>query len=539
MPAVRLSMRQIVEILRLAREQDCSIRQIAVRVGLPHSTVGDYLRRFAATGLPWPLPSELDHAAVEARLFARAAASALVRPLPDWPTIHQELQRKSVTLQLLWQEYKQATPDGYQYTRFCQRYRAWAARLDPVLRQEHKAGERAFVDYAGHTIEVVDPRTGELHAAQLFVGVLGASNFHFTEATWTQTLPDWIGSHTRMLAYFGGVPALIVPDNLKAGVRRACYYAPDVNPTYQDFAVHYGTAILPARAYHPRDKAKVEAAVQLAERWVLAPLRDHRFTSLAELNAAIVPLREALNDRPFQKLPGTRRTVFVAVDQPALRALPPTPYEYATWGTAKVNIDYHIAVEKHLYSVPYLLVRAEVEVRLTATMIEVLHQGKRVAVHVRRSGVGGYSTDPAHRPQSHQAHLEWTPSRLIAWGRSLGPATGTVVERILAQQPHPEHGYRACLGLLSLARRYTAVRLEAACVRALRTGATRYKSVQSILVTNLDRTPLDEQLAEPPTLHLPATHEHVRGAAYYRELDTTSSSPAPLVLPLLLGDLPC
>ena len=513
MPAVRLSMRQIVEILRLAREQDCSIRQIAVSVGLPHSTVGDYLRRFAATGLPWPLPPELDHAAVEARLFARAASSALVRPLPDWPTIHQELQRKGVTLQLLWQEYKHATPDGYQYTRFCQRYRAWAARLDPVLRQEHKAGERAFVDYAGHTIDVVDPSTGALCAAQLFVGVLGASNFHFTEATWTQTLPDWIGSHTRMLAYFGGVPALIVPDNLKVGVRRACYYAPDVNPTYQDFAVHYGTAILPARAYHPRDKAKVEAAVQLAERWVLAPLRDHRFTSLAELNAAIAPLREALNDRPFQKLPGTRRTVFVAVDLPALRALPPTPYEYATWGTAKVNIDYHIAVEKHLYSVPYLLVRAEVQVRLTATMVEVLHQGKRVAVHVRRSGVGGYSTDPAHRPQSHQAHLEWTPSRLVAWGRSIGPATGTVVERILAQQPHPEHGYRACLGLLSLTRRYDRARLEAASARALTSGAVSYRAVKSILDTGLDQLPIQE---DPPVLHLPVTHEHVRGAAYYQ-----------------------
>jgi len=535
MPAVRLSMRQIVEILRLAREHDCSVRQIAASVGLPHSTVGDYLRRFAATGLPWPLPPEVDAAAVEAQLFARQASSTVVRPYPDWPAVHRELQRKGVTLQLLWQEYKQTFPDGYQYTRFCQLYRAWAARLDPVLRQEHHAGERAFVDYAGQTVEVVEPATGELRAAQLFVGVLGASNYHFAEATWTQTLPDWIGSHTRMLTYFGGVPALIVPDNLKAGVRAACYYAPDVNPTYHDFAVHYGTAILPARAYHPRDKAKVEAAVQLAERWILAPLRNHLFTSLAALNAAIVPLREALNDRPFQKLPGTRRTLFVAVDVPALRALPPTPYEYATWRTAKVNIDYHIAVEKHLYSVPYALVRAEVQVRLTATMLEVLHQGKRVAVHPRRPGTGGYSTDPAHRPQSHQAHMEWTPSRLVAWGRTIGPATGTVVERILAKQPHPEHGYRACLGLLALARRYTPARLDAACARALRTGAVRYKSVQSILATNLDRTPLEE---EPPTLHLPATHEHVRGAAYYRALDAPPS-PAPLVLSLPLGDLPC
>jgi transposase len=518
-------MRKIVEILRLAREREWSIRQIAESVGVPHSTVGDYLRRFQASGLPWPLPPELDQAALEARLFAPSSSKAVTRALPDWASVHRELQRKGVTLQLLWQEYQRAHPDGagsYQYTRFCILYRAWAAQLDPVLRQEHKAGEKAFVDYAGQTIDIVDPATGEIRDAQLFVGVLGASSYLYAEATWTQTLRDWIGSHVRMLEDFAGVPALIIPDNLKAGVTHACYYEPDVNRTYHDFAVHYATTILPTRVARPRDKAKVESGVQLAERWLLAPLRHHTFTSLGALNQELTRLRAVLNDRPFQKLAGTRRTLFTTVDQPALRPLPPTPYEFAEWKTAKVNIDYHIAVEGHLYSVPYTLLRATVDVRLTATMLEILHQGKRVAVHVRDVRKGGYTTDPTHRPKSHQAHLEWTPSRLVRWGESIGPATSHVVTMILERYPHPEQGYRACLGLLSLSRRYTAARLEAACVRAQTTGATSYKSVKSILTTGLDQTPHEE----PPTLKLPASHAHVRGAAYYRDaLDVPHDVP--------------
>lgn len=528
-------MRKILEILRLAREREWSVRQIAESVGIPHSTVGDYLRRFQATGLPWPLPPELDQAALEARLFAPTSSKAVARPLPDWPTVHRELQHKGVTLELLWQEYKRTHPDGYQYTRFCILYRAWAAYLDPVLRQEHKAGEKVFVDYAGQTVDILDPATGEVRDAQLFVGVLGASNYLYAEATWTQTLPDWIGAHVRMLEYFAGVPALIVPDNLKVGVTHACYYEPDVNRTYHDFAVHYATTVLPTRVARPRDKAKVESGVQVAERWLLAPLRHHTFTSLGTLNQELGRLREALNDRPFQKLAGTRRTLFTTIDQPALRPLPPTPYEFAEWRTATANIDYHIAVEKHFYSVPYPLIGAEVDVRLTAAMIEILHQGKRVAVHQRGTRQGGFTTDPTHRPKSHQAHLEWTPSRLVRWGESVGPATGHVVATILARYPHPEQGYRACLGLLSLGRRYTAARLEAACRRAQTTGAMSYKSVKSILTTGLDQAPVED----PPTLHLPSTHAHVRGAAYYRDASGAPGAAQDLVLelPLTPGEL--
>ena len=518
-------MRQVFEVLRLAYDHGLSQRELARALGLSQSTVHAYLRRFRASGLAWPVPPELDEAAIEARLFTDHRPPPGVRPAADWPAIHTELKRKGVTLQLLWIEYKQREPTGYQYTQFCQRYHDWTATIEPVLRQVHIAGEKVFVDYAGLTMPVVEATTGDTRDAQIFVGALGASHLIYAEATWTQSLPDWIGSHVRLLEYIGGVTALIVPDNLKAGVTAPCYYEPVVHPTYQDFATHYGTAILPARVRHPRDKAKVETAVQIVEREILAPLRHDVFHSLAELQHAIRHAVDRLNARPFQKLAGSRRSVFEATERAALRPLPPTRYELAEWKSAKVNIDYHISVDGHLYSVPYRLVGAQVTVRLTATMLEVLHQGTRVAAHARSAQKGQSSTEPTHRPKAHQRHLEWTPSRLIAWGMTIGPATGAVIEALLARYPHPEQSYRACLGLLSLKKRYDAARLEAACVRAQAAHTCSYRSVKSILVTALDTLPLDPVT---PTIRLPATHAHVRGAAYYDH--DTSVVDAPLTL---------
>ena len=521
MPAERIPMRHVLDVLRLTHEQHRSQREIAQSLGLAQSTVSEYRRRFAESGLPWPLPPEVDEAALEARLFARVEGVLVpTRPVPDWAVVQQERKRKGVTLQLLWAEYRAQHPDGYRYTQFCRHYHAWAARVEPALRQVHVAGEKLFVDYAGPTVPVTDPATGERREAQVFVGTLGASHLLYVEATWTQTLPDWIGAHVRMLEYLGGVPALLVPDNLKAGVQHACYYEPTLHPTYQDLAAHYGTAILPARARHPRDKAKVETGVQIVEREILAPLRHDVFHSLVELNYALAEGRERVNGRPFQKLAGTRRTLFEALDRPALRPLPAERYEIATWRTAKVSIDYHIAVDRHHYSVPYALVGAEVRVRLTAAMVEVLHQGKRVAAHVRAvhpEQRGRFTTDPAHRPKAHQRHLDWTPSRLVRWGEQIGPATGAVVATILDRYPHPEQGYRACLGLLSLARRYGAARLEAASARARTTGAVSYRSVKSILASGFDQLPPDLVAGTDATLQLPATHAHVRGADYYRD----------------------
>ncbi len=358
---------------------------------------------------------------------------------------------------------------------------------------------------------MIDRTSGEERTAQIFVGVLGASSYTYAEACWTQELPEWTAAHVHMYEYFGGVPAVTVPDNLKSGVRSACYYEPDINPTYHEMALHYDTTVLPARVRKPRDKAKVEAGVLLVERWILARLRHRTFFSLAELNTEIRRLLEHLNTRPFQKLEGSRSTLFETLDQPALRPLPATRYEYAQWKKARVNIDYHIDVLGHYYSVPYTLVRVQVDVRITSDAIEVLHDGRRIALHLRGRRKGGFTTEPAHRPKSHQKYLEWTPSRIIQWAEQTGVSTAAVVDRILHDRPHPEQGYRSCLGLLRLRDRYTAERLEAACTRALRIGAATYKSVLSILKSGLDQRLIEEQTL----LALPQNHEHIRGAEYY------------------------
>jgi len=522
-------MRKVREVLRLVFEQERSQREASQSLGLSQSTIHEYLSRFAASGLTWPLSADVDDVTLEARLFTRQALPATAeRPVPEWPALHRELKRKGVTLQLLWVEYKRAHPDGYQYTQFCRHYHAWAATIDPVMRQVYVAGERTFVDYAGQTVPIFESPDirdeSEARAAQIFVSALGASHLLYFEATWTQTLPDWIAAHVRMAEYYGGTTALTIPDNASALVRHACYYEPELNPTYRDWATHYSTVILPTRVAAPRDKAKVESGVQIVEREVLAPLRHERFTSLAELNHALSFARERLNNRPFQKLPGSRRSVFEETERATLRPLPPTRYELAEWRAAKVNIDYHIAVEGHLYSVPYSLVGQRVDVRLTASMVEVLQHGKRVAAHPRSTLKGRATTDAGHRPKAHQRHLDWTPSRLVRWGHTIGTSTGQVVEAILARFPHPEQGYRSCLGLLSLRRKYGDARLEAAAARALATGAVSYRSVKSILATGLDQfSPDGSDVTRQPSLRLPASHAHVRGPGYYRLLETSEA----------------
>jgi transposase len=512
MAAERLSVRKIREVLRL-HALGLSRRDIGRSAGISHNTAGLYISRAEEAGLSPAAAEALDDTELEARLLTVVPANGTPRPVPDWPVVHQEMRRKGVTLQLLWSEYKHSHPDGYQYTQYVTRYRAWEGTLDPVLRQEHRAGEKTFVDYAGQTVPIIDAETGEVSEAQLFVGALGASNFTYAELTASQTLPDWIGSHVRMYAYFDGVSELTVPDNLKSGVRRACYYEPDVNPTYLDLARHYNTTVLPTRVAAPRDKAKVETAVQIAERWILAPLRNHTFHTLAEANREVKRLLEEFNDRPFQKLPGTRRTRYEELDRPALRSLPAQPYTFAEWKKAVVSIDYHVDVERHYYSVSHVHLRKSVMVRITATSVEILLAGKRIAAHARSRRVGGYTTQADHRPLSHQKHLEWSPERLVRWGAAIGASTGMLVLKILESKPHPEQGYRSCLGLMRLGKQYSDERLEAACFRALRSGATTYRSVQSILKNGLDRVPLEDQAQ----LELPAAHENVRGADYYND----------------------
>ena len=511
MAATRLPMRRLREILRLKHACGLSHRAIARSCGVGSATVADYVSRAREAGLTWPLPEELDDGQLEARLFLLPASPGVARPLPDPAWLHQELKRDGVTLQLLWEEYIQVHPDGYRYTQFCEHYRRFVRRLAPTMRQTHRAGEKAFVDFSGKRPEIVDRRTGEARPVELFVGVLGASNYTYAEITEDQSLPAFIGAHVRMLDAFGGSPELLIPDNLKAGVTHACRYEPEVNRTYEDMARHYGTAVLPARAYRARDKAKVEAGVQVAQRWILARLRDRTFFSVAEMNAAVFELAGALNGRLMKHLGASRRELFERLDLPALKPLPQDRFEMASWKNCGVNIDYHIDVEHNLYSVPHQLIHHRVEARVTTAIVEVFFKGGRVASHQRLFGRGRCSTQPEHMPRSHRAHAEWTPSRIIAWAEKTGPATGRVAQAILRNRPHPEQGYRACLGLLRLGQARGHDRLEAACARADRLGAHSYRSVKNILAAGLDRVPLDDTAPSP----LPA-HANIRGAAYYK-----------------------
>ena len=506
-------MRNIKQILRLKWDKDLGIRKIARSCGIGRSTVSDYLLRAETAGLSWPLPDDLDDTRLEQLLFPSSAAmQARERHIPCWLHIHDELTKhKSVTLFLLWQEYLESHPDGFQYNWFCENYRAWRGKLDVVMRQDHRAGEKLFIDYAGQTVPVIDRATGEIAEAQLFVATLGASNYTYAEATWSQSLPDFIGSHVRCFRFLGGVPELLIPDNLRSAVSKAHRYEPDINPTYREMASPYGVTIMPTRVRKPRDKAVVENSVLIAERWVLAALRHRQFFSLSELKTAIGELLEKLNTRPFQKLPGCRREQFEQLDQPALQPLPAEPYVYAEWQKARVHIDYHVEIEKHYYSVPYALIKKQLDIRITHHTIECFHAGNRVASHPRSRLKGRHSTATAPMPESHRQTSAWTPERLIKWASKTGPATEKLVETVVGLRQHPQQAYRSCLGILRLGKSYGDKRLEAACRRALKLGCYSYQSIESILKNRLDEQPLEI----PQGLELSVTHDNIRAPDDY------------------------
>lgn len=500
-------MRKIREVLRLKFEADLSDGQIARAVGSARSTVQECVRRANAAGVVWPLPAEWDEEALQARLYRREVPLSRP-PAPDFAQLQAELKRPGVTRLLLWQEYKAACSDGWQYSVFCDRYRRWLATQDLVLRQHHVPGEKCFVDYAGQTVSIIDRDTGAVRAAQIFVAVLGASSYTYAEATWTQQLPDWLGSHVRALQFFGGSPRAIVPDNLKSGVNQAHRYEPELNPAYQDFAEHYGIAILPARVRKPRDKAKVEVAVQIVERWILARLRDRTFFSLAELNTAIGALLRELNTRPFKRRDGCRQDLYDQVERPVLRPLPERPYTFATWKKAKVHLDYHIEVERAYYSVPYKLIGKTVDVRISAHTLEVFYRQQLVATHLRVTVRGQFTTAPGHRPERHSAVIDMTHERLQQRALAIGPATAQVLTEQLHRRRHPEEALRSSLGILRLAHDFSPAQLEAAATRALQLKSYSYRAVRTLIAT-ATHTP-----QEPSALAL--DHENVRGGRYFQ-----------------------
>ena len=510
MATERLPMRHVREIFRQKLVMKRSNRQVATSLGISAGTVSGAMGRATALGLDWEAMALLGDDALEERLYGPRCTTREGRPFPDPAYLHIELRRTGVTLQLLHLEYLEQHANGYRYTAFCAHYSAWLAVQRPTMRQVHRAGEKLFVDYSGKKPSIVDAATGEVIEVELFVAVLGASSFTYAEATRTQTVADWIGSHTRALESLGGVPSAIVPDQLKSGVTHACRYEPGIQRTYEEMATHYGTTVLPARPKSPRDKAKVEGGVLLVQRWVLAKIRNQIFFSLAELNARIAELVRELNDRQMRAYGASRRELFERLDKPVLSPLPESRFVVGEWKAARINLDYHVEFDRHYYSVPSTLLRQEVEIRATVTTIEIYLRSERIASHPRSAVRGQHTTTAAHMPKAHQAHAEWTPTRLLAWAATVGPETVKLSEAIFAARPHPEQGYRSCLGIMRLSKKYGIERVEAACARALGVGARSYRHVESILKHGLDRI--------APTEVAPAqraAHENIRGRDYY------------------------
>jgi transposase len=505
-------MRKIREVLRLTHALGMSRRLVGEATGIGKTAVGEYVRRAALAGQSWPIPDEIDDAELERRLFPPPEArSSTSRTEPDWSYNHAELKRRGVTLALLWQEYRAEHAQGYAYSWFCERYSDWRKRISPTMRQTHLAGEKLFVDWAGDTMPVFDPTTGEEYCTHIVIAALGASNYTYAEARWTETLPDWIGAHVNAFIAIGGVSKALVPDNLKAGITKPSRYEPGINRTYQELADHYGCVVLPARVMKPRDKAKVEVAVQIVQRFVLAKLRHRRFFSLAELNAAIRDCVAAINTKVMRHVGKSRNELLETIDRPALNALPTTPYSYAEWKRARVAPDYHIEVADHYYSVPSKLIREMVEARITSATVEIFHKGQRIASHAFSPVRNRHTTITEHMPSAHRRYAEWTPAKMMSEAALIGPAAIALVEAIMKAKPHPEQGFRSCLGIMRLVRTYGSERVEAASRRGNDIGATTYGSIKSILQNGLDKAYANSKAPDGP----PIRHANIRGRGYY------------------------
>jgi transposase len=511
MPTKRLAMRRIHRLMGLRFGAGLGPRAIARELGISHSTVREYLARIADAGISWPLAPEMTEVELERRLFVNGGVQAGVRHRvePDWTAIARELKRPGVNLLLLWEEYRVTQPDGYSYSRYCQLFREFEAKLSPSMRQHHIAGDKAFVDYSGKKIPICDPHTGAVRYAEIFVAVLGASSLTYAEATWTQALPDWIGAHVRMFRFWNSAPRLLVCDNLKSGVHKPSFYDPEINRTYGAMAAHYRVGILPARPYHPKDKAKVEAGVRLAQYYILGRLRHIKFFSLAECNAAIAQILVQLNGRVMRHLGLSRRQLFDSVELPAMQPLPDCNYEYAEWSLARVGIDYHVQIAGFYYSVPYALLRQQVDIRLTERTVEIFHRGQRVAAHVRRYAGPRHGTLPDHMPSAHRRYAEWSFERFQRQARDIGPNTEALILSVMSKRPHPEQGFRTCLGILRLFRSIDAQRVEAISAHAIAIGALTYKSIASIVEYRL------EGKSAPVTDSAPILHSNIRGSRYY------------------------
>ena len=506
------SMKKIREVLRLTNELGLNQREISDSLCIPRSTVQDIQIRSRVANISWPLTDEQSDEQLSEILFPKSyERDPSKKSLPDWSYIHKELRLKGVTRQLLWIEYKEENPNGYQYSQFCDKYREWEKSHRLSLRQNHIAGEKMFLDFSGLKIPYLNSKTGEVRHAELFVAVLGGSSYTFAYAVEDQKISNWLKGHMKAFDYFRGCSLILVPDNLKSGVQKACRYEAELNPTYREFAKHYGLAVVPTRTYKPKDKAKVEVGVQVAQRWILAKLRKQLFYSIQDINEAIFPLLEALNHKKMKHLNVSRYELYEQYEKNQLKPLPKEHFELYEWRKAKVNIDYHVQFECNYYSVPCHYVHKNVEIRITTNTIEIYLSNKMIAVHKRLFLVGKYSTYKEHMPQSHQKHVEWTPERMLKWASNIGVSTKTCFEIMISRTQHPEQGFRSCLGILRLDQQYSNLRLENACLRALNTDQVSFKSVKNILKNNLDKIIITETKKNVINIE----HENIRGSDYY------------------------
>ena len=509
-------MRKAKQILRLKLKAGMSNRAISRALKVGRETIRDYLRRYRESGLAWDQIVQMDEASIEQLLFPGSGSRGVSKRkrVPSWVSIHEEGKKKGVTLRLLWEEYCQSDlASAYSYSQFCNLYKRWRGKLSPVMVQDYKAGELVFVDYAGLKVPYINRLTGDAREASIFVAALGASSYTYAEAQESEKLSFWIRGHINAFDYFEGVPEIVVPDNLKTGVKSPCTYEPEINPTYDDLSIHYGFVVMPARVRKPRDKAKVETAVQVVERWILAPLRKRSFFGIEEINEAMKPLLETLNNRQMKHLKRSRRQLFEAIDKPALKPLPQRPYEYAERKMATVAINYHVGLNRHYYSVPYTLVGGRVEIRATATVVEIFHRGQRVASHLRDDTPGRYTTEDSHMPSNHKRRKErWSPERFIRWAQGMGPQTSQFIKELLYLRRHPEQAYKSCMGVLKLADKYSPERLEKACTMANESNLCSYRHIKNILKNNMDKA-----ITQGSSEAYPASiHEYVRGQHYYQ-----------------------
>lgn len=513
MPRKRISMNKIRELIRLHEVAKLGQRAISRALSISRPVVKDYITKFEKTGLSYQAISKMDDDTLLQTITdtVRVNNDRYNTLQQQFDTISKELKRTGVTLERLWHEYRQQHPDGYSYSQFCYHYQVWRNSSELTMHISHKAGDKMFVDFAGKKMEIVDKHTGEVTEVEIFIAVLGASQYTYVEAVASQKKHDWIQANRNAFYFFDGVPQAIVPDCLKSAVNKYDTYEPEINPEYADFARYHQTAILPARPVHPKDKALVEGAVRIVYTRIYAALRNQIFHTITDLNNAIHKELQIYNTIPMQRLNTSRKQLFDEIEKKTLNALPPEKYELRTFKSLKAQFNYHVYLseDKHYYSVPYRYRGKQLTVMFTPSIVEIFYKNNRIAIHKRNPAPNGYSTITEHMPKQHRQYSEWSPQRFINWAAKIGTHTETVIRTILAGKKHPEQAYKTCMGILKLADKYSSDRLNNACEKAIEFNYTSYKGVKYILEKNLDNYQNELFQSHPE-------HINIRGQEYYQ-----------------------